>query len=62
MDSYDELKKIDNKNCTCYCFDNIIRVGKIYFDNILISHILIRDLLDDKSDLYKNIKTYIKIS
>ena len=26
MESKDELKEIDIKNCTCYCFEGIIRV------------------------------------
>ena len=34
MESNDELKEIDVKNCTCYYFDDIIRVGDFYFNNI----------------------------
>ena len=35
MESENELKKIDIKNCTCYYFDDIMRVVEIDFDNIL---------------------------
>ena len=34
MESNNELKKIDIKNCTCYYFDNIMRVENFHFDNI----------------------------
>ena len=44
MESNDKLKDIDIKNCTCYYFDDIIKIEYIYLDNILI---------DEKS--YKNI-------
>ena len=26
MEHNDELKEIDIKNCTCYCFDDIIEI------------------------------------
>ena len=35
MESKNELKKIDIKNCTCYYFDDIMRVVETDFDNIL---------------------------
>ena len=45
----DELKEIDIKNCTCYFFDDIMRVLDIDFDI----------LLDEKSyNTCKNILTY----
>ena len=47
MESYDELKEIDIKNCTYYYFDDIIKIEDFDFDNIL---------LDEKS--YKNILIY----
>ena len=34
MESKDELKEIDIKNCTCYYFDDIMRVRDVDFDNI----------------------------
>ena len=34
MESNNEFKKIDIKNCTCYYFDNIMRVENFHFDNI----------------------------
>ena len=33
MESKDELKLIDIKNCTCYHFDDIMRVGDFNFEN-----------------------------
>ena len=36
METKDELKEIDIKNGTCYCFDDIIKDVGIYFSNILI--------------------------
>ena len=35
MESSDELREIDNKNCTCYYFHDIIRVADFDFDNTL---------------------------
>ena len=49
MESNDKLKEIDNKNRTCYCFDDIIKIEDF---NINI-------LIDEK--LYENILVY-KIS
>ena len=36
MESNDELKETDMKNCTCYYFDDIMTVGDFNFDNILL--------------------------
>ena len=36
MESSDELREIDNKNCTCYYFHDIIRVADFDFDNTLL--------------------------
>ena len=47
MESNDKLKDIDIKNCTCYYFDDIIKIEYFYLDNILI---------DEKS--YKNVLVY----
>ena len=35
MESKDELIEIDIKNRTCHCFDDIMKVEEIDFDNIL---------------------------
>ena len=43
----DELKQINIKNCTCYYFDDILKIEDFDIDNILI---------DEKS--YKNILVY----
>ena len=37
MKSKDELKEIDIKNCTCYYFDDIMRVIDIGFSDILLN-------------------------
>ena len=47
MESNDELKEINIKNCTCYYFDWIIKFGDFDLDNTLIN---------DKS--YENISVY----
>ena len=53
MESKDELKKIEIKNCTCYYFDDIMKDKDIYSVDIL---------LDEKSyETYENIFIY-KIS
>ena len=36
MESKDELKGIDVKNCMCYYFDDIIEVNDIYSMDILL--------------------------
>ena len=47
MDSNDELKEIGITNCTCYYFDDVIKIEDFNLDNILI---------DEKS--YKKILVY----
>ena len=47
MQSKDELKEIDIKNCACYYFHDIIKDIDINFSSIL---------LDEK--LYENISVY----
>ena len=37
MKSKDELKEIDIKNCTCYYFDDIMRVIDIDFSDSLLN-------------------------
>ena len=37
MESNNELKEIDIKNCTCYYFDEIIKIENFNLDSILIS-------------------------
>ena len=34
MKSNNELKEIDIKNRTCYCFDDIIKMEDFYFDKM----------------------------
>ena len=34
MESNDKLKKINIKNCTCYYFDDIVKIEDFDFDNI----------------------------
>ena len=36
MDSNDELKEIDIINCTCYYFNDIIKIENFNLDDILI--------------------------
>ena len=43
----DELKQINIKNCTCYYFDDILKIEDFDIDN---------NLIDEKS--YKNILVY----
>ena len=47
MESNDELKEINNKNCTCYYFDNKINTEDFNLDN---------NLIDEKSN--ENILIY----
>ena len=50
MESTDELKEIYVKNCTCYYFDDIMRIIDTDFDN---------NLLEEKSYItYENILIY----
>ena len=44
MESKNELKEIDIKNCTCYYFEDIVKIENLDLDNIL---------MDEKS--YKNV-------
>ena len=48
MEIDNELKETDFKNCTCYCFDDIININDLDLDIIL---------LDEKS--YKNFLIYV---
>ena len=41
MESNNKLKEIDIKNCTCYYFDDIIKIEDFNFD-ILINEKIIR--------------------
>ena len=36
MESNDKLKEISIKNCTCYHFDDLIKIEDFNLDNILI--------------------------
>ena len=36
MDSKDELKEFEIKNCTCYYFDGMMRVRDINLNDILL--------------------------
>ena len=44
MESKDELKETDLKNCTCYCFDDIIKGIGIYFSDILLDEKLCENI------------------
>ena len=57
MKSNGELKEIDMKNCTCYDFNNISKVGDFDFDNILIDE---KNILKIMYRKYKNILVYDK--
>ena len=35
MENNDKLKEIDNKYCTCYCFEDIIKIEDFNLDNII---------------------------
>ena len=45
MESNDELKEIDIKNCTCYYFYDIIQIEGFDFDNILTGEKLFENIL-----------------
>ena len=49
MESKDKWKETDIKNCTCYYFDDIMRVIDTDFNNIL---------LDKKSYLKQKLKIF----
>ena len=36
MESNDELKETDSKNCTCYYFDDVIKIVDFNLNNFLI--------------------------
>ena len=36
MESNDNLKEIDIKNRTCYCFDGMIKIEYFDIDNVLV--------------------------
>ena len=40
MEGYDKPKEIDTKDCTCYYFDDMIKIEDFDRDNILIGEIL----------------------
>ena len=45
MESNDKLKEIDIKNCTCYYFNNIIKIDDFDFDNVKsYKNILVHDI------------------
>ena len=45
MESNDKLKEIDIKNCTCYYFNNIIKIEDFDFDNVKsYKNILVHDI------------------
>ena len=62
-----ELKDIDIKNGTCYCFNDIIKIEDFDFDNILIdekslNRIRIRYLINQKDGItYVFSHNYAKI-
>ena len=37
MNNDNKLKEIDIKNCTCYCFDDIINIKNLNLDDILMN-------------------------
>ena len=45
MESNNELKEIDIKKCTCYYFDDIIKIQHFHFDDILIDEKLNKNIL-----------------
>ena len=45
MEHNDELKEIDIKNCTCCCFDDIIKIEDFNLDNILIAEKTYKNIL-----------------
>ena len=50
MESTDELKEIDIKNCACYYFDDVLRLRNFGYNKILLEeksneNILIYDIL-----------------
>ena len=45
MDSNNELKEIDFKVCTCYYFDDKIKIEDCNLDNILVNEKLFENIL-----------------
>ena len=50
MESNHELKEVNIKHCTCYCFDGIIKIEDFCFDYIIIDEksykkVLVFDIL-----------------
>ena len=45
MESNDELKEINIKNCACYYFNDLIEIEDFYLNNILIDEISIQNVL-----------------
>ena len=61
MESKDELKEIDNKNRTCYCFDDMMRTwdtdnNTSFSDILLDKNILIYDILCKTSTGAKSLR------
>ena len=70
IDSNDELKEIDIKNCKCYYFDDIIKTEdsdinttKKPYKNILVYNILYKTLINFKSwhTRFNKIDRYIRV-
>ena len=64
MKSHDKLKKIDIKNCTCYYFNDTIKIEDFDLDNICIDKksykkILVYDILYKSLIDYKIISLYV---
>ena len=47
MGSNVKLKQIDIKNCTCYYFNDMIKIQNFHFDKILIGE-KYKNILDNK--------------
>ena len=45
MESNDELKEINIKNCACYYFNDLIEIEDFDLNNILIDEISIQNVL-----------------
>ena len=45
MESKNELKEIDIKNCTCYYFDDIIKAIDINFNDMLLDEKLYKEIM-----------------
>ena len=49
MESYDKLKDINIKNCTCYFFHDLIKIEDFDLDNILIEENILLYIISYKS-------------